>query len=489
MKAPVVGRRLRRRRTAMAASSSSSAAAFDNNRDEDDAPPSAPGALDAEWQALLSSRAAAGLGGEPASEDDGGPDAMMMPPLPPPAESDSGPQSGVEAVGGNNSSGSGGPGAAAVGHSWPSSSSASASSVSADDTYDWLDEAGYTPFPSNLPADVGGGFGGNKDSKDLGSSPVSSFLSSTAFSTSSNNNNLGASSSEQQLLSWQHTSTPVATPPLPWELSPRTVFVILFGVGGAMGTEGIYALRAVVSDEEAAASANGSASALSSSAPPPAPSLDADAPLPHDTIVAFECEDDALRYASQLEAAGMDKHAPSVSAIDSAELLDFCSDAGYDARLEARNTSLLPPECSVGLTDWERSARLRRGAWSVLPSDPEFGEVSSSSASASPPSPSPSPAAPRSPSPSPPSTPLLRNNAGAYPAGGSGGGLNHLSPLAAEGDAALAELRAMLERLLESSPSSSSSPSNSSSPSGPNSSDAASSWATDDFEGDDLDVV
>ena len=456
-----------------------SSASFNNNRDEDDAPPSAPGALDAEWQALLSSRAAAGLGGEPASEDDGGPEATSTMP-PPPESNDSGP-SGIEAVGGS------GPGAAAVGHSWPSSASAS-SSASADDTYDWLDEAGYTPFPSNLPADVGGGFG--KDSKDVGSSPVSSFLSSTAFSTSSNLGGGGGGVSASEQLSWQHTSTPVATPPLPWEQSPRTVFVILFGVGGAMGTEGIYALRAVVSDEEAAASANGSASALSSSAPPPAPSLDADAPLPHDTIVAFECEDDALRYASQLEAAGMDKHAPSVSAIDSAELLDFCSDAGYDARLEARNTSLLPPECSVGLTDWERSARLRRGAWSVLPSDPEFGEASSSAPASSASSPSPPSPAARSPSPSPPSTPLLRNNAGAYPAGGggasSGGGLGHLSPLAAEGDAALAELRAKLERLLESSPSSSSNaPSSSSSLD----SDAASTWATDDFEGDDLDVV
>lgn len=451
-----------------------SSASFNNNNEDDDAPPSAPGALDAEWQALLASRAAAGLGGEPASEDDGGPEAMM-PPAPP--ESDSGP-SGIEAVGsGNSGNSSGGPGAAAVGHSWPASASAS-SSASADDTYDWLDEAGYTPFPSNLPADVGGGFGSGKDNKDVGSSPVTSFLSSTAFSTSSGLN----SASEQ--MSWQHTSTPVATPPLPWEQSPRTVFVILFGVGGAMGTEGIYALRAVVSeDSEAGAAGGGSAAAAPSAAATPPPSLDADAPLPHDTIVAFECEDDALRYASQLEAAGMDKHAPSVSAIDSAELLDFCSDAGYDARLEARNTSLLPPECSVGLTDWERSARLRRGAWSVLPSDPEFGEVSSTSTSSASASAASSPAA-RSPSPSSPSTPLLRNNAGAYPAGassGGGGGLGHLSPLAAEGDAALAELRAKLERLLESSP-------DASSFSGPVGG-AASSWATDDFEGDDQDVV
>lgn len=393
--------------------------------------------------------------------------------------SDSGGLGGGEAVG---HSGSSGPGAAAVGHSWPSSASgASSASGSADDTFDWLDEAGYTPFPSNLPADVGGGFAGKDGSgKDVGSSPVASFLSSTAFST-----HLGGGSPAASELSWQHSSAPVATPPLPWGESPRTVFVILFGVGGAMGTEGIYALRAVASPDDG----GGDGGALAAPAASSSALLDADAPLPHDTIVAFESEDDALRYASQLEAAGMDKHVPSVSAIDSVELLDFCSDAGYDARLEARNTGLLPPECSVGLTDWERSARLRRGAWSVLPSDPEFGSVGGEVSSHASPSP---PAGARS--PSPPSTPRLENNAGAYPAGSSSSsssnssGLNHLSPLASEGDTALGELRAMLERLLESSPSSSSSSSNPSSSDFPSGGPNTSTWATDDFEGDDLDV-
>ena len=71
--------------------------------------------------------------------------------------------------------------------------------------------------------------------------------------------------------------------------------------------------------------------------------------------------------------------------------------------------------------------------------------------------------------------------------------LNHLSPLASEGDAALGELRSMLERLLESSPSSSSSSSFLRPPSLDSSSQpdngSTSTWATDDFEGDDLDVV
>ena len=482
MRASVVGRdglrrRLRLRQTTTAAASANDDASPSSFNGDEDAPPSAPGALDAEWQALLSSRAAAGLGGEPASEDDG-PEATMMP--------SSSTDSGKGPTSNNSDSNIGaGSGSAAVGHSWPSSSNSANSSASADDTYDWLDEAGYTPFPSNLPADVGGAFG--KDKKDgVGNSPVSSFLTSTAFSTNlGGNSNLNSSE-----LSWQHTSTPVATPPLPWEESPRTVYVILFGVGGAMGTEGIYALRAVVSDEEQQQQQQQQNATSSSSSSPALPSLDAEAPLPHDTIVAFEAEDDALRYASQLEAAGMDKHAPSVSAIDSAELLDFCSDAGYDARLEARNTSLLPPECSVGLTDWERSARLRKGAWSVLPSDPEFS-TSSSNESSTHSSGSSTPVA-RSPSPSPPSTPRLRNNAGAYPAGASASSntsnLNHLSPLASEGDAALVELRAMLERLLESSPSSSCfSPSDDIDNINPSSS---STWATDDFEGDeDIDVV
>ena len=64
------------------------------------------------------------------------------------------------------------------------------------------------------------------------------------------------------------------------------------------------------------------------------------------------------RYAGLLEAA-MSRHVPKVGPIDSKELLDFCADSGYNCRLEPSGTLLMPPEYNVGMTDWERSIRLR----------------------------------------------------------------------------------------------------------------------------------
>lgn len=113
------------------------------------------------------------------------------------------------------------------------------------------------------------------------------------------------------------------------------VYVILFGVGRT-ATEGIYSLRALTQEEG----------------------------LPQDTVVAFESQDDAERYAALLEAT-MD-HTPSVCPIDPQELLEFCLESGYSCRLEAGGSSLIPPDYNVGVTDWERSLRLREGQFSVL---------------------------------------------------------------------------------------------------------------------------
>lgn len=63
------------------------------------------------------------------------------------------------------------------------------------------------------------------------------------------------------------------------------------------------------------------------------------------------------RYAGLLEAT-MD-HVPSVCPIEPAELLDFCTDSGYSYRVEAQGSLLIPPDYYVGMTDWERSLRLR----------------------------------------------------------------------------------------------------------------------------------
>lgn len=116
------------------------------------------------------------------------------------------------------------------------------------------------------------------------------------------------------------------------------VYVILFGVGST-DTEGIYSLRVMSRDDG----------------------------LPQDTIIAFSCKEDADRYAGLLEAT-MD-HVPSVCPIEPAELLDFCTDSGYSYRVEAQGSLLIPPDYYVGMTDWERSLRLREGKWTVMDRD------------------------------------------------------------------------------------------------------------------------
>ena len=124
----------------------------------------------------------------------------------------------------------------------------------------------------------------------------------------------------------------------------KEVFVILFGVGEE-GHEGIYSLRAI----------------------------DRDDGLPHDTIIAFEDQTDAERYAGQLDGTFRAfSHLPSVCSIPPEELLDFCVDAGYNCRLEPAGSHLLPPDFNVGTTDWERSLRLRNGNFAVLDHEPQF---------------------------------------------------------------------------------------------------------------------
>lgn len=62
------------------------------------------------------------------------------------------------------------------------------------------------------------------------------------------------------------------------------------------------------------------------------------------------------------------EHVPHVSPINVQELLDFCEDSGYKCRLEPRGTLLLPPDYNIGMTDWERSLRLRWAPCTPVPS-------------------------------------------------------------------------------------------------------------------------
>ncbi|KAK9838318.1 hypothetical protein WJX81_004326 [Elliptochloris bilobata] len=191
---------------------------------------------------------------------------------------------------------------------------------SLEDSWD-LDDGGYTPLSSNLPTAPAhgeawrGGSGG-------GSAAPSGF-------------------DKQSYELWQYTNSlhySTADAGDLWR-TLTNVHVILFGVGD-FETEGIYSLRALRREDN----------------------------LPQDTIIAFEDDDDAVRYAGLLEATMV--HKPHVCPITPQELLEFCREAGYSCRLEPRGTLLIPPDHNVGLTDWERSLRLREGQFSVLARDP-----------------------------------------------------------------------------------------------------------------------
>lgn len=95
--------------------------------------------------------------------------------------------------------------------------------------------------------------------------------------------------------------------------------------------------------------------------------------LPEDTIIAFESQDDAERYACMLEAT-MEPHAPRVMKLPAVDLADFCRETGYRGRLETRGSHTVPPECNVDITDWERATRLRQGQYVVIEDGDVCGE-------------------------------------------------------------------------------------------------------------------
>lgn len=124
------------------------------------------------------------------------------------------------------------------------------------------------------------------------------------------------------------------------------VYVLLFGVGEA-STEGIYSLR----------------------------SYCAESALHKETIVCFKSVEDAIRFSGLLEATM--PHLSTVHTIQPAELVQFCKESGYACRLELEGTTLTPPEFNVGVTDWERSMKLRQGHYEVLDVEPDHTGSSS----------------------------------------------------------------------------------------------------------------
>lgn len=69
------------------------------------------------------------------------------------------------------------------------------------------------------------------------------------------------------------------------------------------------------------------------------------------TILMFQEEDDAMRFAMMLEA--QDFPEPAVEAIDSEEIKLFCQKANYDWEIVEPGQLALPPETNLEQTDWE----------------------------------------------------------------------------------------------------------------------------------------
>jgi Protein of unknown function (DUF3110) len=67
-------------------------------------------------------------------------------------------------------------------------------------------------------------------------------------------------------------------------------------------------------------------------------------------VLMFESEDDATRYALLLEA--QDFPAPTVEAVESEEIEEFCKEAGYESELIQDGLLAIPPEHNVTDTDW-----------------------------------------------------------------------------------------------------------------------------------------
>ena len=73
------------------------------------------------------------------------------------------------------------------------------------------------------------------------------------------------------------------------------------------------------------------------------------------TILMFKSEDDATRYALLLEA--QDFPSPTVEAIDSEEIEEFCRQADYDWELVQEGMLAIPPQENVEETDLQKGKK------------------------------------------------------------------------------------------------------------------------------------
>lgn len=67
-------------------------------------------------------------------------------------------------------------------------------------------------------------------------------------------------------------------------------------------------------------------------------------------VLMFQSEDDATRFSLMLEA--QDFLSPTVEALDSEEIEEFCRSVGYDWEIVEEGQLTTPPETNVEKTDW-----------------------------------------------------------------------------------------------------------------------------------------
>jgi Protein of unknown function (DUF3110) len=67
-------------------------------------------------------------------------------------------------------------------------------------------------------------------------------------------------------------------------------------------------------------------------------------------VLMFKNEDDATRYSLMLEA--QDFLSPTVEAIDSEEIEEFCQSANYEWEIVEEGMLEIPPEQNVDQTNW-----------------------------------------------------------------------------------------------------------------------------------------
>ncbi|WP_017325091.1 DUF3110 domain-containing protein [Synechococcus sp. PCC 7336] len=86
-----------------------------------------------------------------------------------------------------------------------------------------------------------------------------------------------------------------------------------------------------------------------------------------DTVLMFEQEDDAARFAMMLEA--QDFPTLTVEAIDDEDIKEFCQSAGFRYRLVTPKDLVVPPEANLSEDAWDLNREGETAATEVAEGD------------------------------------------------------------------------------------------------------------------------